>query len=151
MCFKLKVQLSEDTKLFLRELVKLIVPAPPAVITEEWIMFTVKTDNPDVVYAFSKKVTDSEGNAITSAAVLASLVTTFESDNSDAVSIIPDAIDPTTGTVHFGNPGVASLKVAVTKADGTVLGSGVFGVTTVVGDPSAVTEIGLTLGDLVDE
>lgn len=112
-------------------------------------MFRVKTDNPDVIASFTDKVTDSEGNEITDPAVLASLVKSFTSDNENTVSITP--LEDGTYSVHFGNPGVAALSVSISKSDGTVLGSGVFGVTAVVGDPSAVTDIKLKLGDLVDE
>lgn len=123
------------------------ITKPQPTIQGELIMFKVKTDNPDVEASFSDKVTDSEGNEITDPAVLDSLVKSFTSDNENAVAIT--GIGPY--NVHFGNPGVAALSVSIAKPDGTVLGSGVFGVTVVVGDPAAVTDIKLKLGDLVDE
>jgi len=112
-------------------------------------MVIVKDDNPDVQYSFTDTVTDAEGNPITDPAVLASLVKTVASDNPDAVAVTPDA-DPSTGSVHFGNPGIATVTASIAKPDGTILGSGAVSVTVVTGDPAAVTDISLKLGDLVD-
>lgn len=111
-------------------------------------MFKVKADNPDVVASFSETVTDSEGHAIKDQAVLDSLVKSFTSDNADAVAITKN--DDGSYGVKFGNPGVAALNISIALGDGTVLGSGVFGVTVVEGDPAAVTDIKLKLGDLVE-
>lgn len=122
---------------------------PPINIEGAFLVIKVKTDNPDVSYSFSDKVTDSEGNVITDPAVLASLVTAIESDNEDAVLLTPT--DDKSGTCKFVNPGVATVTATVSKQDGTILGSGAVSFTVVTGDPAAVTNIGLKFGDLVDE
>lgn len=143
-----KIKLSKSTRRFLRKLFK---PRFSAFHGVE-IMFKVKTDNPDVAYKFSKKVTDSEGNEITDPMALSTIVTSISSSNEDAVQIIPDAVDNSAGSVHFGNPGLASIDIVVKEGGtGKILGSGSFGVTVVTGDPAAVSDIRLDLAGLVDD
>jgi hypothetical protein len=116
------------------------------------IKFMIKTsaDQTDVTYSFTDKVTDDKGNEITDQAVLASLVKTVNSDNPDVITVTPGT-DPSSGTVHWtGKTGVVGITASIAKPDGTILGSGGVSVTVVAGDPAAVTDIALKLGDLVD-
>lgn len=107
--------------------------------------FVVKDDNPDVAYSLALgEVTDAEGNPIPTPALSVSVT----SDNSDVVTVTPDA-DPATGTVHFGNPGNATITANVSSG-GNLLGSGVAGFVVTVGDPAAITSVALSFDGLTE-
>lgn len=94
-------------------------------------MYIVKNDNPDVGYTLTYSVTDSEGNVLPNEETVAEVV----SDNPDAVSV-----DPASGTVHFGNPGLANLNATIKDADtGNLLGSFGAQFTVTTGDPAAIS------------
>lgn len=123
---------------------------PPIQPIRSLIVINTSVDQPDVVATFTEDVTDDKGNVITDAAVLASLVKTFESDNPDVIAVSAGA-DANSFNCHWtGKPGAVSLKAVVAKPDGTVLGAGVQGVTVSTGAPSAVTNFVIKVGDLVD-
>lgn len=113
-------------------------------------MIKTNADQADVQYSFTDKVTDDKGNEITDPAVLASLVKTVKSDNPDVITVTPDP-DPSSGNVHWtGKTGVVGITASIAKSDGTIFGSGGVTVTVVAGDPAAVSDIKLALGNLVD-
>lgn len=97
-------------------------------------MYIVKADNPDVGYAVSYSVTDSEGNAVPVEETVAEITSTDES----VVSV-----NTTDQTVRFGAPGVASVNVRVFDKDADFEGDplGSFGAqfTVVAGEPAAVS------------
>jgi len=98
-------------------------------------MFIVKDDNPDVAYSITAPAaTDAEGNAIPDAEL------SYEVSSSDdsVVQITPNPDDAKTGTVHFGNPGQASLNVNVKTGD-VLLGAFGAQFTVTVGDPAAIS------------
>ncbi len=98
------------------------------------IVFIVKDDNPDVRYELSPTVVkDAEGNVIPGA------VATVEVTSTDpaVVQVTPDADPSTGGTLHFGNPGVASLN-AQASFGGLVLASKGAQFTVTVGDPASI-------------
>ena len=100
-------------------------------------IYIVKDDNPDVGYQVQGiVVTDAEGNTIPDATYDIAVI----SDNPDAVTVIPDANDPTKGTIHFGNPGAANINVQVTLSDGVVIPAAIGAQFTVtLGDPAAIS------------
>ena len=108
-------------------------------------MFVVKDDQPPVNFSLVLgDVTDSEGNAIPDAA----LDVTVESDNPDAVAI---TFDPATksGTASFGSPGQANVTANV-KSGETLLGTGAAAFTVTVGDPAAITSVGLNFEGITE-
>jgi len=110
------------------------------------IMFIVKDDNPDVAYSITApSVTDAEGNPIPDASL------TYEVTSSDdTVVAITPADPPTTGSVHFGNPGQAAINVNVKSGDALL---GAFGAqfTVTVGDPAAITGGSISFEGLTDQ
>jgi len=99
-------------------------------------MYIVKDNNPDVAYIVNPgQVTDAEGIPIPDA----NLDVQVWTDNEPVVQVIPDPADSKKGTVHFGEPGVASINCIVKLTDGTVLGSFGAQFTVTVGDPAAIT------------
>jgi hypothetical protein len=61
--------------------------------------------------------------------------------------------DPATnsGTVHFGQSGVASLTASVTNAKGDILGSGAADFTVTTGDPAAVSDVKIAFSGITEE
>lgn len=108
-------------------------------------MYIVKADNPDVGYALSYSVTDSEGNEVPREETAAEITSTDE----EVVSI-----DQSAGTVHFGRPGVASVNVTVKDKDAgpddDPLGSFGAQFTVVAGEPAAVSGGSITFEDLTE-
>jgi hypothetical protein len=109
------------------------------------IMYIVKTDNPDVSFNVNFTVTDSEGNTVPEDSV----TVTVESDNEDAVSVTADETGRT-GTIHFGNPGLANLNVTVEGTGGNLLGSFGAQFTTTVGDANAIAGGEITFDGLTE-
>lgn len=136
-------RLSKGTKRFLRELLK---PASKAGVEITMAMYVVKADAPDVGLMYTYKVTDSEGNEITDPAVLGSLQE--ELTTSDPVVVEVAKTAPGAANVHFGSPGIAQIALLIKTADGTILGSGSADITVVTGDPSAVTNLSVTIDGL---
>lgn len=150
---KVKINLSDDTKTFLRELLAPLIPAKPPITVEGVdIMFKFKADQADIPYSISiGKVSDSEGNEITDPAVLATLKKSFTSSDETVLSIVANADDILNGVVHVGSPGLATLEAAVTTADDAPLATGAVSATVTTGDPAAVDNIGITLTGVAEE
>ncbi len=108
-------------------------------------MFIVADDNPDVSYSITPpEATDSEGNVIPGA----TLVYDVTSSEPTVVAITPNA-DPTTGSVHFGNPGQAAININVSSG-GTLLGAFGAQFTVTVGDVAAITGGSIGFNGLVE-
>jgi hypothetical protein len=109
------------------------------------IMYIVKADNPEVGFNLSFTATDSEGNTVPTD----TLNVNVESDNEDAVEVNTDA-GGMSGTVTFGNPGLANVNVTVEDDDGNLLGSFGAQFTVTVGDPKAIAGGTLTFDGLTE-
>lgn len=108
-------------------------------------MYIVKADNPDVGYVITPPtVTDSEGNPVP----VDSLVYETVSDNPDVLTV--NTVDPLTGTVHFGAPGVANINVQVKDVDGDLLGSFGAQFTLTAGDPATIVGGAITFEGLTE-
>jgi len=108
------------------------------------VNYIVKDDNPDVGFSVTVGgVTDAEGQPIPDAQV------TVEVSSTDAsVLAVTSNEDGKSGTVHFGDPGQASINVSAKSADGTVLATGSDGFTVTVGDPAAIASISTSFDGL---
>lgn len=96
-------------------------------------MFIVKDNNPDVAYSITApEVKDAEGNVIANA----SLGYEVASTDDTVVAVTPND-PPTSGIVHFGNPGQATINVNVKSGD-TLLGAFAASFTVTTGDPAAI-------------
>lgn len=107
-------------------------------------MYIVKADNPDVGYALSYSVTDSEGNDVPVEETSVEIV----SDNPSVVSV-----DSENSTVHFGSPGLANVNVTVRDADSPdaePLGSFGAQFTVTAGDPAAISGGSITFDGLTE-
>lgn len=107
--------------------------------------YVVKTDNPDVGYSVTVgEAKDSEGNVVPDA----QLGITVESDNSDVVEITQNE-DPKTGSIHFGNPGNATVTVNVYSGE-TLLGSGAASFVVTTGDPASISGVAVAFEGLTE-
>jgi hypothetical protein len=125
---------------------KLTIPAStPLKPLEVRFMFIVKNDHPSEPFSIVLgEVTDSEGNVIPDAQVDVAV----KSSNEDAVSVSFDA-DSRSGEVSFGNAGVASLTAEVSSG-GNLLGVGAVDFTVTLGDPAALSSIGINFPNLTE-
>jgi hypothetical protein len=124
---------------------KIQAPEPPRPQMEVRFMFVVKDDNAPVNFSLALgDVTDAEGNVVKDA----NLDVTVESSDTSVVSVDFNAFDRK-GVVSFGSPGVASLTAKVTSGD-KLLGSGAADFTVTVGDPAAITSVGLNFEGLTE-
>lgn len=89
-------------------------------------------------------VTDAEGNAIPDAQVDIAV----ESSDPNVVAVSFDGASKS-GSVSFGSPGVASLTAKVSSG-GNLLGSGAADFTVTVGDPAAISSVGLNFDGLTE-
>lgn len=120
-------------------------PPPPAKSLEVKFMFVVKDDNADVNFSVvTGDVTDAEGNVIPEAQLDLAVVSTDDS----VVAVTFDAAAKS-GSVHFGNPGTATVT-ATASSGGKLLGSGAADFTVTVGDPAAISGISLTFDGLTE-
>ena len=120
-------------------------PPPLPNPLEVKFMFVVKDDNADVNFAVVLgDVTDAEGNPIADAAVTVAVLSTDES----VVSVTFDATAKT-GSVHFGNPGTATVTATVSSGE-TLLGSGAADFTVTTGDPAAISSVALNFDGLTE-
>jgi hypothetical protein len=121
------------------------LPQPqPKPQVEVKFVYTVKDDNADVNFAVAVGgVTDAEGNPIADAgAVTVAVLSTDES----VVAVTFDATAKT-GSVHFGNPGTATVTATVSNGE-TLLGSGAADFTVTTGDPAKVSSVDLSFDGL---
>jgi len=129
------------------EIAKLnMLPPPQHKPLEVKFMFVVKDDNPDVNFAVvTGDVTDAEGNTIPDAQVDLAVASTDD-------SVVAVTFDPSTksGSVHFGNPGTATVT-ATASSGGALLGSGAADFTVTVGDPAAISGISLSFDGLTEQ
>lgn len=108
-------------------------------------MFIVKDDHEAVNFSLKLgTVTDAEGNTIPDA----QLDAVVESSDPSVVAVSFDS-GSKTGSVSFGNPGVASITAQVKSGD-TLLGSGAADFTVTVGDPAAISSVGLNFEGLTE-
>lgn len=120
-------------------------PPPPAKQLEVKFMFVVKDDNADVNFSVvTGDVTDAEGNVIPDAQVDLAVSSTDDS----VVAVTFDATSKS-GSVHFGNPGTATVTATASNG-GTLLGSGAADFTVTVGDPAAISGISLSFDGLTE-
>jgi hypothetical protein len=105
--------------------------------------YIVKDDNPDVGFSVSVgDVKDAEGNAIPDASLSYEIAS-----SDDTVLGVTLNEDGKSGTVHFGNPGVAAFSVQVKSGD-TVLGSGGDNFTVTTGDPASISSVATSFDGL---
>lgn len=126
-------------------LAKIPLPQPQPKQLEVKFMFVVKDDETDKNFSVvTGDVTDAEGNKIAAAQVDLAVVSTDE-------SVVGVTFDPATksGSVHFGNPGTATVT-ATASSGGKLLGSGAADFTVTVGDPAAISSVGLTFDGLTE-
>ena len=125
---------------------KLQIPLPPPQRSMEVkFMFVVKDDETDKNFSVATgDVTDAEGNVIAEAAVELAVASTDE-------TVVGVTFDPSTksGSVHFGNPGTATIT-ATASSGGKLLGSGAADFTVTVGDPAAISNVGLSFDGLTE-
>jgi len=120
-------------------------PPSPLKPLEVKFMFVVKDDNADVPFSLVLgDVTDAEGKAIPDAKVQVNVESTDES----VVAVTFDA-DAKTGTVHFGDPGTATVTATVSSGD-KLLGSGAADFTVTAGDPAAIASVALNFEGLTE-
>ena len=125
-------------------LTKTTLPPQPKRL-EVRFMFVVKDDHEPVNFSLSLgDVTDAEGNVITDA----DLDVAVESSDANVLSVEFSAFERR-GTVSFGSPGVASLTATVKSGD-KLLGSGAADFTVTVGDPAAISSVGLSFDGLTE-
>lgn len=117
---------------FLRELIG--CPQEPQNEIRGKIMYIVKADNPAVGFEIMFDTFDSEGNQVPEDSLDIEVV----SDNEDAVAVEFDE-SAQSGTVSFGNPGLANMNVTVKDANGELLGSFGAQFTVTVGDPASIS------------
>lgn len=155
------VTLNSDTRRFLRDLMAaqtleieefltnlFLEPSPTITFEGGSFMIILKDTNSDVQYQITPpEATDAEGNPVPSPHFNYDVTST----DSTVVEIIPDPADPTTGTAHFGAPGIATVNVQVTNDAGELLGSFAQSFTVTAGDPAAIVGGSIQFGDLVDE
>lgn len=119
------------------------LPPPQPKPLEVKFMFVVKNDHAAEPFSIvTGDVTDSEGNIIPDAQVDVEVL----SSNEDAVSV---TFDPTakSGEVSFVNAGLASVTAEV-SSKGKLLGSGAVDFTVTLGDPAAITSVGINFPGL---
>lgn len=121
------------------------LPPPQPKSLEVFMSFVVKDDHEAVNFSVVLgDVTDAEGNAIPDAALDVSV----ESSDSNVVAVSFNATAKT-GSVSFGSPGNATLTANVSSG-GKLLGSGVAGFVVTVGDPAAISSVGLSFDGLTE-
>lgn len=109
------------------------------------LLIIVKDDNPSVGYSISGvEAKDAEGNVIPDAQLTYEVTSTDDS----VVSIAPT--DDKTGTVSFGNPGIATVNVQV-STNGTLLGSFAQPFTVTTGDPASISGGSIAFDGLTDQ
>lgn len=121
------------------------LPPPQPNTFEVKFMYVVKDDNPDVNFSLVLgDVTDAEGNTISDSG--AALDVTVETTDDSVVAV---TFDPATksGSVHFGNPGTATVTATVSSG-GNIFGSGAADFTVTTGDPAAISSVDLTFDGL---
>lgn len=121
------------------------LPQPQPKQLEVRFMFIVKDDHEPVNFSLVLgDVTDAEGNSIPDAKVDVEVLSSDE-------SVLALSFDAATksGTVSFGNPGVASLTASVSSG-GKLLGSGAADFTVTVGDPAAISSVALNFDGLTE-
>jgi hypothetical protein len=124
----------------------LTIPAlAPTKPLEVKFMFVVKDDQPSVNFSLVLgDVTDAEGHTIPDAQI------DLEVESSDK-TVVSVSFDPASrsGNVSFGAPGVASVTAKVSSG-GNLLGSGAADFTVTVGDPAAISSVGLAFEGLTE-
>lgn len=121
------------------------LPPPQPKPLEVKFMFVVKDDETDKNFSVvTGDVTDSEGNVIPAAQVDLAVASTDE-------SVVGVTFDPATksGSVHFGNLGTATITATASSGD-KLLGSGAADFTVTVGDPAAISSVGLSFDGLTE-
>lgn len=119
----------------IRLLKRLFTRTITATLNVRFGMFVLKADHEDVPFTIEGEVTDSEGNVIDNA----DIDWAAESSNPSVVAINVDSDeDDTTGSIHIGSPGIASVNV-VGKYNGAILANFGAQFTVVAGDPAAIT------------
>lgn len=122
-----------------------LLPQPQPKQLEIKFMFIVKDDNPDAGFTLVLgDVTDAEGNAIPDAQLDLAVVSTDEA----VVGVTFDAASKS-GSVHFGNPGTATVTATVSSG-GNLLGSGAADFTVTTGDPAAISSVALNFDGLTE-
>jgi hypothetical protein len=105
--------------------------------------YIVKDDNPEVGFSVSVgDVKDAEGNVISDAELSYEIAS-----SDDSVLGVTLNEDGKSGTVHFGNPGIAAFSVQVKSGD-TVLGSGGDSFTVTTGDPASISSVSTSFDGL---
>ena len=143
-------QRGDRLEALLQEVLKAIrdiqpLPQPQPKLLEVKFMFVVKDDETDKNFSVvTGDVTDAEGNVIPAAAVELAVVSTDD-------SVVGVTFDPATksGSVHFGKPGTATIT-ATASSGGKLLGSGAADFTVTVGDPAAISSVGLNFDGLTE-
>jgi hypothetical protein len=130
----------------LTKILKILESKPKYKLKGGSIMYIVKDDNPDVGYAISFEVTDSEGIPVPVGDVNVAVVSSDET----VVSLIEDENDPNVGTAHFGAPGNAGVTVTVSLQDGTIVGSFGAQFTVTTGDAAAISGGKITFSGLTE-
>ena len=121
------------------------LPPPQPKLIEVKFMFIVKDNAPDANFSVVLgDVTDAEGNAIPDAQLTLAVLSTDE-------AVVAVTFDPATkaGSVHFGNPGTATVTATVSSGE-TLLGSGAADFTVTVGDPAAISNVALSFDGLTE-
>ena len=123
----------------------LLTNPPQSKPLEVKFMFVVKDDETDKNFSVvTGDVTDAEGNVIPEASVDLEVASTDD-------AVVGVTFDPSTksGSVHFGNPGTATIT-AKASSGGKLLGSGAADFTVTVGDPAAISNVGLSFDGLTE-
>lgn len=124
------------------------LPPPQPNPLEVTFVFKVANDHQDEPFSISiGGVTDAEGEPLPNTKGL-----TVEVTSSDE-AVVGVTFDPATnsGSVHFGQSGVASLNAAVKNAKGEILGSGAADFTVTTGDPAAVSDVKIAFSGITEE